>query len=367
MTASEKHDFAERVGDWLQRAPRLLLPKADEPLARMQNVLQMGSGWNDNEQSAFNEGARLLTPFMGVAETWLPDMLYAKAARRSIHRIIDILTTQGELIIEKPTSKPLPTDDAVQANTASVAPAPASDQPVSSVHRKRGRPRKNPVDSTPTATVASQPADVQTVVPRPRHIDQYIHLLPEKTQKRAATYGKLMRFLGEARHNMRMLMDDPHASSVDCQRWASVATRTDENIADIRRELDQEWNKVVATGQVIIDEFGVARIVDPATGKVIDVEPKVTITEDGHEDKLEEKKTEDKPKRRHREKLTEEEKAKRITYLQKWLRDPRASVSDERRKQWEQNARELVRLGGCLTDSIRRAGEHYGAKLPKVK
>lgn len=57
---------------------------------------------------------------------------------------------------------------------------------------------------------------------------------------------------------------------------------------------------------------------------------------------------------------------KRREYLKKWLRDARTNPSDERRKQWTKNCKELLALGGEITDSIRKAGEYYGVDLTKI-
>ena len=40
---------------------------------------------------------------------------------------------------------------------------------------------------------------------------------------------------------------------------------------------------------------------------------------------------------------------------------------EERKKQWEENALELLHLGGTLSDAMVKAGEHYGAKIPRQK
>lgn len=358
MNAKEKVSLAERVGEWLDNKAPLLARRAAEPHARMQSVMQLSVDWNDAEQTAFMEGARLLTAFMGVADTWLPVMIYTKAARRSIIRMVDILQSQATRITAKPVSAPDPSPTTQQ-------PTPAPQQPVK---RKRGRPKGSTKKAKEEANPQSSNLNSQTiadaVIPRPKHIDQYAHLLPEATQQRAAQYGPLMRDLEAARQNMRLLMDDTHATATERERWAKTAVRLDDRIGNIRKELDEEWNKVVATGRVVIDDFGMAHILDPATGKVNDPQPKVDFK--GVDDKPKPKE-DDKPKRSHHKQLTDEEKAKRTVYLQKWLRDRRPTASDEHRKQWEANARELIRLGGHLTDSMRQTGEHYGARIPKAK
>ena len=172
-----------------------------------------------------------------------------------------------------------------------------------------------------------------------------------------------MNDLGTARTNMRLLLDDPQSTATERERWAKAAVKIDNRIAALRKELNDEWGRVVATGHVVLDDLGMAHLVDPETGKVADPKPKVTISTDDKKGA--------KPKRSHHKKaesekaMTNEEKKKRISYLQKWLRDPRPEATPERKKQWGLNIKELIALGGRVTKSIVKAGEHYGVKMPK--
>ena len=372
MTEAERLELAKRVGEWLGYSVKLLMPHTNDPLARMQNVMQMGAAWDDHTQDAFNEGVRLLTPFMAVADTWLPTMIYTKAARRCILNMIDVLRTHAPKLKATPQSVP----DRVASpklGQKPQAPEPTANpqNPSTTQKRKPGRPRKltkeeeqaalSPNLFAPNENKLANEATSSPVIPRPKHIDQYVYLLPERTQMRAAQYGPLMRELEQARSNMKLLMDDPHAKPSERERWAKIAVKTDNQIAAIRRELDAGWANLVDTGRVVVDDMGMAHIIDPETGKIADPKPVVTAPSDDAQEKPQEQPKE-KPKP-----LTPEEKTKRISYLQKWLRDPRATATEERKKQWEENARELLHLGGTLSDAMVKAGEHYGAKVPKQK
>ena len=368
MTATEKRDVMARVGEWLKDRAPMLLKVAEQPETRLLNIMQVSRQWDDGMCGAWEEGVRLMTAFTMTADTWLPDRLYVKASRRCIRLVVDILQEQmsingidglaalGKHDEPKDNGKP----------EESIVPTGQS------ATRRRGRPRKAQTATTskpvaqPIPHPAPQPGPTEgpairslstgiskTAIPRPQHIDQYAHLLPETTQKHAAKYGQLMRDLGTARTNMRVLMDDPHSKDWERGQWARTAVKIDEQIAAIRKELDAEWHKIVDTGNVVIDELGVAHIIDPTTGKVADPKPKA--------------KKNAKPKSQQQKKLSGEERGKRATYWQKWLRDARPAKTDEHRKQWEQNAHELIRLGGKLTASMIRAGEHYGAKIPKSR
>ena len=371
MTEEERLDLAKRVGEWLGSSAKLLMPHTNDPLARMQNVMQMGAAWDDRTQDAFNEGVRLLTPFMAVADTWLPTMIYTKAARRCIFNMIEVLRTHAPKLKLTPQSVPdrVPSQKPGQ-KPQTPEPAAKPQNPSTTQKRKPGRPRKltkaeeqaalTPNLFAPNANKSANGTISSPVVPRPKHIDQYVYLLPERTQIRAAQYGPLMRELEQARSNMKLLVNDPHAKPSDRERWAKTAVKIDNQAAAILRELDAGWANLVETGRVIVDDMGMAHIIDPKTGQIADPKPVVTApSDDAQEKPKEQPKPKEKPKP-----LTPEEKAKRISYLQKWLRDPRATATEERKKQWEENARELLHLGGTLSEAMVKAGEHYGAKIP---
>lgn len=370
MTEVEKLALAKRVGEWLETAPKLIQPCADAPLARMQSVMQVGGEWNDAEQEAFMEGVRLLTPFMATADTWLPTMIYTKAARRCIFNMIEMLRGNVDKLRVVPQSAP----DRVPSPKPALPINPTtSTQPTDKPKKKVGRPRKmtkeeeekalSPNPFAPNENKSANEATSSPIIPRPKHIDQYAYLLPERTQIRAAQYGPLMRELERARSNMKLLIDDPHAKPSERERWAKTAVKTDNQIAALRRELDAGWANLIDTGRVVVDDMGMAHIIDPETGLIADPKPVVTAPSDVDQEKPKEQPNpKEKPKP-----LTPEEKAKRISYLQKWLRDPRATATEDRKKQWEENANELLHLGGTLSDAMVKTGEYYGAKIPRQK
>jgi hypothetical protein len=143
--------------------------------------------------------------------------------------------------------------------TAAAAPAPSRGVTgVWNVATPAGKPQ-----GTDTAVTALTGRAGGVSLVRPRHIDQYVHLLPEATQKRAAMYGELMREFDLSREKLRIVMEDPHASDMDREQWAKRVSKLDEQIGAIRKELDREWEKVAASGRVVVDELGMAHLVNP--------------------------------------------------------------------------------------------------------
>ena len=202
------------------------------------------------------------------------------------------------------------------------------------------------------------------VVPaRPKHIDQYVHLLPKETQERAAGYGELMRQLSEARDNMQLLMDDEHASAKSREQWAKQATRIDKKIRAIRDELDREWEKVAESRRVVIDGLGMAHLVPTSQCDAAlngDGESSGTTADgDGGEQVPVE--------------LTSEQK-KRRRDLRKWLIDLRRGKEGKDREkrigQWRVNWKEYLTLEpkekALQDEKILEAAKHFGIDLTQI-
>lgn len=370
-SGSERQSFNDRIGQWLRSGARLLIRRAEEPNARLLNAMQLSQDWNDAEQAAWTEGIILLTAFVGTTDTWLPDMIYTKSAKRSVRRMIEVLSKGIKDVPPVPSQTSIVIDKKEKTSTTRANADTASSQ--------------QPVRQGPHAISASKPTT--SLVPRPKHIDQYVHLLPEKVQQHAAQYGTLMREIEMARENMRLLANDPHSNANERERWAKLATHNDEKIARINAELDSEWAKLVSEGLVMVDDLGIAHLI-PADGKATGAVPErkqetsaPAVEQFGiKKENADAEKSSDaadvvsvekanaqsntvKPEKTKKTKKSDNKKKERCQYLKKWLRDTRTSPSDDRRKQWKKHAKELVFLGGEITDGIRKAAEYYSVNL----
>jgi len=332
MSVSEKQDYLERVGEWLGKKARLLAGKVNDPSAAFQNAIQMSVGWNDSECQAWTEGVRLMTALTGKENTWLPDMLYVKSGARGIKRIVKLLSAVAQ-----------------EQGTSSQTKTPGTQKPAGGSSASNGRVADIHQNTQETLKhTAEKPKPV-----RPKHIDQYVHLLPKKTQERAASVRGLLRDLDKARENMSMLAE-ANAHPDKLATWAKTATSIDNRIKAIYRELDAEWDKLVENGKVEVDIFGNAHINDLADEEKKDRKP-------GRPPMTDEQKAEKKAEQKA------EKNAKRLEYLKKYLRDSRTKDTPERRKQWQKNFKELLKLGGEVTDAIKRAAEVYQIDLETIK
>lgn len=321
MTLAEKQEYLKKVTDWNKNQSHALLRHTADTEAQLQNILQCGNKWNTEEQDGISEGIRLLSAFAGNGDSWLPNAVYSKSAKR----VIQWVTSELRRVQADNTVIP--------QNIAATQPLPAKKRP--------GRPKKEAraEGSADTAGTAFTPV-------RPKHIDQYVHLFPKKIQERAGMVKDLLRQEEVARENARLLMNDPNSSPGDRAKWATLATKCDKAVKDIYIALNEEWDKLVKSGRVVIDDLGNARVVSP-------------------------EKTEEKTAEPEKPTHTKEQSASRRT-LRKWLGDTRrgnGKTREEHVRKWKEAYREFLNIEGAdaAKDSkIAEAAKHYGIDLASL-
>ena len=397
MTVTERQEYLSRVGDWLSVSGQTLVQKGEVFEARLQNVLQVSAMWNDADCEAFEEGVVLLSALTGVTETKLPDILYAISAKRSIKHVFQALwkieEAEATPVMEVPQN---PDRQTVDSETI------IKEQEHRIMEKYGGEPAAPFQGGTGDGAVGggNQDGEAQVepaadaagaVAPaRPKHIDQYVHLLPKKTQEHAALVQGLYRELDEAREKMNLLMNDQTASAADREAWAKKATKCDNTLRKIFDELDSEWAKLVKSGRVVVDDLWNARVVHAAdatsttTGggengaqgeneaqiengaqgeNAVGMQGEGTAEAQGENGGAQGDGTTG---------LTSEQKARRRE-LRKWLTDTRrgnGAARDERVKQWYENFREYLTLEGYKAfgdEIIKEAIEHYGIDVEKLK
>ena len=348
MTAVERDEYLNRVGEWLKEQAPLLMPKMDEETARFQNVIQCSVGWNDAECKAWMDGVKLLTAYAATGETWLPDMLYVKAARRSIGRVMDVLGQNGNDNLNANVN------DNENENIPTSKPDGKGSEPqgASNGNIAGGDKNENENDNENKPETRNLKPETKMVPVRPKHIDQYVHLLPKKTQERAAMVQSLLRELDMARENERKLMDaNAHPDTI--AQWAKMATNIDNKLKSIYQELDDEWERLAKSGRVTVDDLGNAHVVP--TG-----EPEGTVS--GDKVQVSSEKAE----------LTPEQRERRRN-LRKWLTDTRrgnGAAREERVKKWHENFKEYLTLEGDTAfkdEKIIEAAKHYGIDMEDVR
>ncbi len=341
MTGDERNAYVKRVGEWLKHpSSKRLFGFINHPDAQIQDIMQLSTMLNDSECRMFEEGAQLLSAVVNSQDTWLPDMLYAKTSKRVIRRMKQIL--EGIWESNRPVSKKPEAAKVHQQtpeNPHKVADHPTSKTPTATIPME-------PTGTTQPITDGSVEQNANVTPVRPKHIDQYVHLLPKKTQEHAAKVKDLLHELDSTREKLRLLMDDKQASPADREVLAKKAVSIDTKVRKIYDELDVEWDKLVKAGRVVVDDLGNARVVPNDAAQAVD------------------------PKRPVTRQLTSEQKAKRRD-LRKMLVDKRrgnGSTRDKYIKKWLAAFDEFLALEGpkAFDDKkILEAAKHYGIELAK--
>ena len=319
MLGAERAQWQQRVGEWLRRQAPVLSKKMEQQEAAFQNPLQASMTWNDQECQAWHEGVILMSALISSADTWLPDALFVKSAKRGIRQIIRCLQGAYQAEEEQTAERGLtPQSGRMIAGAAKEA---GYGKPGASNGRigNGGKDRQEGVDTnthnpTPISHHLS-PFTKGAVPARPKHIDQYVHLLPKKTQERAAQVRQLLRDMDAARENTRMLAAaGEHPDKI--ASWSKTATSIDNKLRSIYDELDREWEKLVDSGCVGVDAFGNAFITEKGEKVIKEQQQKSKrgrkpMTEE--EKKAAEQKRSEKLAARQKEKDDKEYRAKRIS------------------------------------------------------
>lgn len=372
MTAQEREDYRTRVGEWLRSDGERLLEVTDRPMAQAQNVMMMSARWSGEDCRAFQDGALLMSALAEVTDTWLPVVLYSKSAWRATRKLVESLSLtlpHREGTAGATRTLQTKTQGTVKAQTNNTAGKPQDARPEAKAQAAKPTITHNPSPITPHPSPIT-PAAAGGIPVRPKHIDQYVHLLPKGTQERAGQVRELLRELDHAREQARLLMTDTKASAASRAAWAKKATKTDEQAGRIYKELDAEWAKLVSEGRVTVDALGQAHVVPlPQNGKAQDMAPSGKPTD-----------TDGEPRKRGRKPLTEEQKkakaaaraeklrreaVRKAGLLRKFLIDTRNAKTEEQKVKWMAKYKEMVAIGGekAVTEKVREAAVYYGVEL----
>lgn len=373
MTDKERETYRRRVGEWMSSDGARLLEMTDRPMAKSQNLMLMGIRWSKDDCRAVYEGMLLLTALMGQTDTWLPAALFAKSAWRAVRKICSELSAvQAANHQEKTVKHAQATGSAKQENKSGNTNA-NSQTAGSAVNIQSAKSGKSEGTQTDKQDVANQPtARTDRIPARPKHIDQYVHLLPKATQERAAKVKGLLREMDETRETMRMMMGRVDVSAQVMANLSTAVSKIDKELRYIYDELDREWKKLAESGRIALDELGHAHIVDaPQDGTAQDTAPSVKPAETGSPKRGRKPMTDEEKaaKAAEREKRRKAERQRKASLIRKWLIDTRNAKTDEQKEKWLQRYREMVAIGGeqTVTKKVTEAAAFYGISLEEAQ
>ena len=364
MTDDERKAFDGRVGEWLSKHGTRLVTMTNRPMAKSQNLMTLTTRWTVEDCRAVEDGILLMSALMKVADTWLPSQIYMRSAFRAVRQMVGVLIDSAKwkvnglnLLVDPVTGAPTTkTGNTVTGQPKNPLPT------IKTVGREYDaatdtvKAQREVVPAHQPSAVSHQPSS-GLVPARPRHIDQYVHLLPKTTQERAEKYGPLMRELDEMREKQRLLLDADGVGDRDREAVAKRIVAIDKEIGGIRRELDAEWEKLVKSGRVVVDDLGMARVIESEHGKV-DSEKSAAaqFSDTEHQSSSINSQTS----------LTSEQKARRRE-LRKFLTDTRrgnGKTREEHVDKWQEAWKEYLTLepqeAAMKDEKILAAMEHYG-------
>ena len=376
MTAQEREAYRSRVGEWLRTAGERLLALTDRPMAKAQNLMMMSGRWTKEDCEAAHEGAVLLTALMAVTDTWLPSQLWVKSAWRSIRHIAEtlrlvpdaslaergVVTDAGSMALRG--NRRAQTEARITQAAAREMQGTTPGKPTDALRTQKGvREAQGKAQGTEVAAPSLQERTGEALVPvRPKHIDQYVYLLPKATQERAGAVRGLLRELDEAREKMLLLMEDVNAKPDARAAWAKRATKIDSTLKATYKELDAEWEKLVKSGRITVDALGNAYVTEDSQSN------QNTPSNQSNQNNLSSQSNQSNPIE-----LTSEQKARRRE-LRKWLIDLRRGKEgkdrEKRIKQWRVNWEEYLTLEprekALEDEKILEAAKHFGIDLTQI-
>lgn len=359
MTMEEKRSWLSQVLSWLSGdIKNLTSPAADSRREMFLSLEAAARAWSESEVRAVNHGITLVTALEKARQWPLPE-IYEKEARvviRQLWSLLDGIHKQYSHVSSSPDSP----NRVIYVGTGA--------EDTSGVHGTAGdvcdRHAASYLSSLEEGNGDERSAHLWSQ--RPKHLDQYIHLLPAETQKKAGTIRQLFLTLGEARENARLLSEDPHAHADDIARWAKMATKTDDKIRAIFDEVDAEWDKLVKSGRVVADDLGIVHVLDGSIPSA-DVSSEGDGGSAGNDAASNPVEGGESPAGNDSD-GDSEDVAEKISALRKWLIDTRKPNTARHDKSWRSKFLELRALGGdaAVTERVISAAQFYGIDLREL-
>lgn len=254
MTAEQRVVFTHQVLDF-QSSSLPYLESAARP-------------WNKETQSVFNTGLRLISALPQAQSFCLVAHQYKDVRRRldgfyTLFRVLlDNLVAKGN--IAETTEHKGNTSSSTFVSTPPAHLVIGSKFSIPSSTGKAGRPEKpKNIPKVPAAGVAldntilvnpdgSDPLQ-PTIAERPRHLDQYIRMLPENLQKEALGIRNLYMQMSDCSAKLQELCDNPKSTQKDRAYHACCLCNIEDKIKNLWARIDVAYAE--ATGKAVSDEY----------------------------------------------------------------------------------------------------------------
>lgn len=342
--------------------------------------IQAKSEWTDADCAIFDEGLVFVSAFLRARDFCLAAYKFStidKRIKNFLYYIDQIKTfLQGHNILSS-----TPAHGSVSASertsVTGSAPAPGSFASGSSALALKGsilgasfippirtgktgrptKPRNIPeIASAGAQDILLRPINSddplrQPLDTRPRHLHEYIHLLPEDLQQEAMTIRSLYDALSDEAYKVESLVNDPRSTQKDRAFHAAKLCNIDDKIRNLWARIDAAYAE--ATGDTVSQDYKL----------FLETENHRINSETKEKDPCEYTKfdIDHMPEGEERDRI----KAARIERNKKFLRKTDRQSSDQHRQNLIDAATELHAWGIAITDSQVECCRSYGYEVPQ--
>lgn len=189
-----------------------------------------------------------------------------------------------------------------------------------------------------------------TIGERPKHLDQYIHLLPEDLQAEAMGIRDMYIQLADLSNTLQHLCDDPKSTQKDRAYYAVSLCQMEDKISNLWARIDVAYAE--ATGKSVSD--GYKQFLNEETVRINGVLKEKTFAEmtKFEIDSMDDGPTKDKAREA------------RISRDKKFLRKDDRKGDEQHRQNLQDAAQELHDWGVLLTDTQAKVCKQYGCDIP---
>lgn len=323
-------------------------------------LIQFKSAWTEDDCAIFDEGLILLSAFLRARDFCTGAYRFStveKRVKNYFYYAQSIKTfLQGQNIIarnadDRSAPAPAANTDASVIGASFVAPRQTS---------KIGRPTKpRNIPEIPSAgakdvLLRSQDSDDplrQTLSTRPRHLHDYIHLLPEDLQKESLKISDLYDTLADESHKLEALVYDPKSTQKDRAYHRALLANTRNKLNNLWARIDVAYAE--ATGSTVSEEYK-----DYLSQQSAKANSELREKELCEYTKFD---IDNMPEGEQRDLA----KAARIERNKKFLRKTDRQPSDQHRQNLIDAATELHAWGIAITDSQVECCRSYGYEVPQ--
>lgn len=367
----KRTDFLPKLTQMSDEQRTVFVTKVIDFQSNILPALSQQTAWDDELTKSFDTGLRLISVMPSAQSFCLVAYQYRDIRKRIdgfctlFTQLVNHLVSSGDLESSSENSNlpSTPSHSSIPAFKATRGNASIIGRTFTPGNRtgKVGRPTKpTNIPKVPAAGVnlnntilvnadGSDPLQ-PTIAERPKHLDQYIHLLPEALQAEAINISDLYTEMNECSHALNTLCDDPKSTQKDRAFHAVKLCNIEDKIINLWARIDAAYAE--ATGKTITPEY--KHYLDSETLRINGAVREKALAE------MTKFEIDSMPEGSAKEAA----KAARINRDKKFLRKNDRKGDEQHRQNLQDAATELHAWGILITDTQADVCRKYGYEVP---